>query len=308
MEFNHKTVLLKEAVDLLDVKPDGIYIDGTAGGGGHSREILSRLNSNGKLISIDKDPDALKACKERLREFDNSIICESDFSDFDLVLEKLNIKKVDGILLDLGVSSHQIDTGERGFSFHQNAKLDMRMTKKGTSAYDVVNNYGVSDLTRILKDYGEENFAYQIAKEIEKQRQIKPVETTFELSEIVSKVYPAKAKRNAHPARKTFQAIRIEVNRELDNLYEFLDKSLEYLNAGGRLSIITFHSLEDRIVKNKFKEFCTGCTCPPDFPVCVCGKTPKAKPANKKPIIPDDSQIEDNYRVRSAKLRGLIKI
>ena len=307
MDFNHKTVLLKEAVDLLDIKPDGIYIDGTAGGGGHSREILSRLNSKGKLISIDKDPDALKVCTQRLSEYENSIICESDFSNFDLVLEKLNIQKVDGILLDLGVSSHQIDTADRGFSFHQDAKLDMRMSQKGISAFEVVNNYSVDQLTRILRDYGEESFAYQIAKEIDKQRKLKSIETTFELAQIVSKCYTAKAKRNGHPARKTFQAIRIEVNQELDNLYEFLDKCMEYLNDNGRLSIITFHSLEDRIVKNKFKELCTGCTCPPDFPVCVCGKKPKAQLINKKPIVPDNSQIEDNYRVRSAKLRGIIK-
>ncbi len=307
MEFNHKTVLLTEAVDLLDVKPDGIYIDGTAGGAGHSKLIASVLTS-GRLLSLDKDPDAVAVATERLAPFKCAEVVESDFSSFDKVLDERGIGLVDGMLLDLGVSSHQLDKAERGFSYHADAPLDMRMSQKGLSARDIVNTYDAQSLARILREFADERFASRIANAIVQRRGQSPIETTLQLADIVSAAYPASARRDGHPARKTFQAIRIAVNGELDCLSEFLDKALDRLKVGGRISIITFHSLEDRMVKHRFAEWCTGCTCPPDFPVCVCGKTPRAKLVNRKPVEPSGEQIEENYRVRSAKLRAVEKL
>ena len=307
MEFNHKTVLLTEAVDLLDVKPDGIYIDGTAGGAGHSKLIASVLTS-GRLLSLDKDPDAVAVATERLAPFKCAEVVESDFSSFDKVLDERGIDLVDGMLLDLGVSSHQLDKAERGFSYHADAPLEMRMSQKGLSARDLVNTYDAQSLARILREFADERFASRIANAIVQRRGQSPIETTLQLADIVSAAYPASARRDGHPARKTFQAIRIAVNGELDCLSEFLDKALDRLKVGGRISIITFHSLEDRMVKHRFAEWCTGCTCPPDFPVCVCGKTPRAKLVNRKPVEPSGEQIEENYRVRSAKLRAVEKL
>ena len=307
MEFNHKTVLLTEAVDLLDVKPDGIYIDGTAGGAGHSKLIASGLTS-GRLLSLDKDPDAVAVATERLAPFECAEVVESDFSSFDKVLDERGIDLVDGMLLDLGVSSHQLDKAERGFSYHADAPLDMRMSQKGLSARDIVNTYDAQSLARILREFADERFASRIANAIVQRRGQSPIETTLQLADLVSAAYPASARRDGHPARKTFQAIRIAVNGELDCLSEFLDKALDRLKVGGRISIITFHSLEDRMVKHRFAEWCTGCTCPPDFPVCVCGKTPRAKLVNRKPVEPSGEQIEENYRVRSAKLRAVEKL
>ena len=307
MEFHHKTVLLEEAVELLNVKPDGIYIDGTTGGAGHSRLIASKLKG-GRLISLDKDPDAIIAAGERLAEYSCATVVERDFSLFDEVLDELGIDKVDGMLLDLGVSSHQLDKAERGFSYHQDAPLDMRMSQKGLSARDIVNEYDADTLARILREFADEKFAFRIANAIVNARAKEPIETTLQLADIVSSAVPASARRDGHPARKTFQAIRIAVNGELDCLSLFLDKAIDRLNPDGVISIITFHSLEDRMVKHRFAEWCVGCTCPPDFPVCVCGKKPKAKLVNRKPIEPTDEQVGENYRVRSAKLRGLRKL
>lgn len=306
MEFTHKSVLLDESIASLNVKPDGIYVDGTAGGAGHSCEIAKRLK-NGLLIALDQDPDAIKVATERLKGLP-AVVVKSNFRDIDLVLKELKIEKVDGIFLDLGVSSHQLDTAERGFSYHKDAPLDMRMSQSGISAADVVNNCSVSELCSIFNDFGEEKFAYKIAKKIESVRQEQKIETTLQLADIIASAVPAAARRDGHPARKCFQAIRIAVNGELDSLKSVLDKSFELLKKDGVLSIITFHSLEDRMVKQKFKELCTGCTCPPDFPVCVCGKTPKGKLYNKKPITASAKELEDNARSRSANLRAIIKL
>ncbi len=306
MEFNHKSVLLFETVDSLNIKPDGIYVDGTAGGAGHSTEIAKRLK-NGRLIALDRDPDAVLVARERLKDY-NATVVNTNFDQMDTALDELNISKVDGIMLDLGVSSYQLDTADRGFSYHKTAPLDMRMSKEGLSAYDVVNSYCAEDLARIMYDYGEEKFARRIANAIADYRKTSPVNTTTELADIISENVPASYKREGHPARKCFQAIRIEVNSELSSLKTALDKAFSLLNVGGRLSVITFHSLEDRIVKQKFKEFCTGCTCPPDLPVCVCGKTPEAKQITRKPITASESELEENQRSRSAKLRVIEKI
>lgn len=306
MEFNHKSVLLFETVDSLNIKPDGIYVDGTAGGAGHSTEIAKRLK-NGRLIALDRDPDAVLVARERLKDY-NATVVNTNFDQMDTALDELNISKVDGIMLDLGVSSYQLDTADRGFSYHKTAPLDMRMSKEGLSAYDVVNSYSAEDLARIMYDYGEEKFARRIANAIADYRKTSPINTTTELADIISENVPASYKREGHPARKCFQAIRIEVNSELSSLKTALDKAFSLLNVGGRLSVITFHSLEDRIVKQKFKEFCTGCTCPPDLPVCVCGKTPEAKQITRKPITASESELEENQRSRSAKLRVIEKI
>lgn len=306
MEFTHKSVLLDESIASLNIKPDGIYVDGTAGGAGHSSEIAKRLK-NGLLIALDQDPDAIKVATERLKGLP-AVVVKSNFRDIDLVLKELKIEKVDGIFLDLGVSSHQLDTAERGFSYHKDAPLDMRMSQSGISAADIVNNCSVSELCSIFNDFGEEKFAYKIAKKIESVRQETKIETTLQLADIIASAVPAAARRDGHPARKCFQAIRIAVNGELDSLKSVLDKSFELLKKDGVLSIITFHSLEDRMVKQKFKELCTGCTCPPDFPVCVCGKTPKGKLYNKKPITASAKELEDNARSRSANLRAIIKL
>ena len=303
MEFSHVSVLLNESIEGLNIKENGIYVDGTAGGGGHSFEIAKRLKK-GRLIAIDRDPDAIKAATNRLKGL-NATIAHSNYSDFENVLNELKIDKIDGMLLDLGVSSYQLDNAERGFSFHNEAPLDMRMSKEGTSAADLVNNLSANELAKIFTEYGEERFSYKIACEIVKRR---PINTTTELASLISNCYPAKFKRDGHPARQVFQALRIAVNGELEIIAETLEKAANRLNIGGRLAVITFHSLEDRIVKKTFIKLCEGCTCPPDFPVCVCGKTPSNKLVNKKPIIASEQEIKINARSRSAKLRILEKI
>ncbi len=305
MEFNHISVLLNETIDSLNIKPDGIYVDGTAGGAGHSSEIAKRLK-NGRLIALDQDPDAIKVATERLKPY-NATVIQSNFSDMDKVLKDLNINKVDGILLDLGVSSYQLDTAERGFSYHKESALDMRMSKSGISAEDIVNDFSETELSDIFWRFGEEKFSRKIASKIVSEREKGRITTTTQLAEIIANAYPASARRDGHPARKCFQAIRIAVNAELDRLNEALDKAFDLLNKDGVLSIITFHSLEDRMVKLRFKEYCTGCTCPSDFPVCVCGKTPKGHLLTRKPIEPSTRELESNPRSRSAKLRVIIK-
>ena len=307
MEFNHKSVLLQEAVDALSVKLDGIYVDATAGGGGHSSRIAESLNNSGRLIAIDRDPDAIAVLTERFKDKENVTIVNDVFDNIKSVLERNGINGADGILADLGVSSYQLDTAERGFSIHKDAPLDMRMSKTGYSAYNAVNELSEKELADIIFSYGEEKFARSIAKNIVKKRAEKPIETTFELCDIISASMPAKAKRDGHPARRTFQAIRIYVNRELEMLPGALRDMFECLNPGGVLAIITFHSLEDRIVKNTFNEFCKGCTCPPEFPVCICGNKPKGElPFKSK--APTEEELEYNPRSRSARLRAVIKL
>lgn len=306
MEFSHKSVLLKESIEGLNIKPGGIYADCTAGGGGHSLEIAKRLGG-GKLICFDRDNEAIAAAKERLKDF-SPVFINRNFAEIGEALSELGIKGLDGILMDLGVSSYQLDNRERGFSYHDDAPLDMRMSGSGESARDVVNEYDEEDLMRILQLYGEEKYARSIVRGILKQRAVSPIETTSQLSEIIKNNVPIKVRNEKNPCRKTFQAIRIEVNRELEALEKGLADGFELLNPEGRMAIITFHSLEDRIVKNAFREYCTGCTCPPEFPVCVCGKTPKAVLVNKKPIIASDEELKDNPRSRSAKLRILKKL
>lgn len=307
MDFFHKSVMLNECIDMLDIKGDGIYVDGTVGGAGHSREIAKRLGENGRLIALDRDPDAIAAATERLAGY-NATVVRSNFSQMKNVLDELNIDNVDGILLDLGVSSHQLDKGERGFSYHADAPLDMRMSQEGTSAADIVNTYSKDELAKILFEYGEEKFAWRIAEGIIKARENKPVETTGELAEIVKECVPAKVRREKNPCKKTFQAIRIAVNGELDHLSEGLDSAFELLKPGGRIAVITFHSLEDRMVKQKFAALCKGCICNPDFPQCICGRTPRAKLVNRKPIEAGSEELEDNNRSRSARLRVLERI
>ncbi|MBQ8057484.1 MAG: 16S rRNA (cytosine(1402)-N(4))-methyltransferase RsmH [Ruminococcus sp.] len=307
MSFSHIPVLLNETIDGLNIKENGIYVDGTAGGGGHSAEILSHLK-DGKLISIDQDPDAIRHVKERFKDNPNSIIVKGNFSDMKELLNERGIYCVDGVMLDIGVSSHQLDVAERGFSFHEDAPLDMRMSQEGASAADLVNTLEYAELARIINNYGEEKFASSIAKNIVKARQEKRIETTLELAEIIKNSVPQKVRRDGHPARKTFQALRIAVNRELDVLEKGLDEAFGLLSKGGRLAVITFHSLEDRIVKQKMASWCVGCTCPKDFPVCVCGNKPKAKLINRKPIVATDKELELNVRSRSAKLRVCEKL
>ena len=308
MSFEHISVMLNECIDGLNINPDGIYVDGTAGGAGHSKEIAKKL-VNGRLISTDKDPDAVKVATERLSPYPNAKVVHSDFSNLTKVLDDEGIDTVDGILLDLGVSSHQIDTADRGFSYMKDAPLDMRMSQTGLSAYDIVNNTDVSSLARIIREFGEESFALPIAKKIFYARQEKPIETTFELVDIIEKAVPRSAKKSgSHTAKKTFQAIRIAVNSELDVLSRCLDDGFERLAPGGRFVILTFHSLEDRMVKQKFAALCKGCTCPPDFPICVCGNKPRARLINKKPIEASAEEKEINSRSRSAKLRIIEKL
>lgn len=307
MSFSHIPVLLNETIDGLNIKENGIYVDGTAGGGGHSAEILSHLK-NGKLISIDQDPDAIQHVRERFKDNPNSIIVKGNFSQMKELLNDRGIYCVDGVMLDIGVSSHQLDVAERGFSFHEDAPLDMRMSQSGESAADLVNTLEYAELARIINNYGEEKFASSIARNIVKARQEKKIETTLELAEIIKNSVPQKVRRDTHPARKTFQALRIAVNKELDVLESGLDSAFELLASGGRLAVITFHSLEDRIVKQKMASWCVGCTCPKDFPVCVCGNKPKAKLVNRKPIVATDSELELNVRSRSAKLRVCEKL
>lgn len=304
MEFSHISVLLNEAVTALNIKPNGIYIDGTAGGAGHSKEIAKRLTENGILLALDRDPDAVEVAKNRLKGL-NAKVFNLNFTDFNIALKEEGKLKFDGMLLDLGVSSYQLDNKDRGFSFHNDAPLDMRMSKSGVSAKDLVNNLSEEELAKIFFTYGEEKFSRKIAKEIVKKR---PLNTTLELADVISQALPAAAKRDGHPARRVFQALRIAVNGELDCVEKVIGEAFEKLNLGGRIAIITFHSLEDRIVKKKFAELCEGCTCPPDFPVCVCHKKPKAKLVSKKPILPTEEEIRVNSRSRSAKLRVLEKI
>ena len=306
MEFNHKSVLLTETIDLLDIRPDGVYVDGTVGGAGHSLEIAKRL-STGRLFAFDRDPDAVKTAKSRLAGY-NATVIESNFDNMREALNERGVGSVDGVLLDLGVSSFQLDNAARGFSYRQDAPLDMRMSKKGVSAADVVNTYPPSELIRVFRDYGEERFAVKIANRIVAERAKEPIVSTVRLSDIIASCMPAALRRDGNPSRKCFQALRIEVNGELESLKKVLDVAFGLLKVGGVLAIITFHSLEDRAVKLKFKEFCTGCTCPPDFPVCVCGKKPMGELITRKPILPGDEEIKENSRSRSAKLRALRKI
>ena len=306
MEFKHKSVLLNETIDGLNIKPDGIYVDGTLGGGGHAYEVCRRLGEKGSIVGIDQDAAAIEAASARLKDFGEKVtIVRSNYCDMKSKLHELGIDKVDGIVLDLGVSSYQLDTAERGFSYREDAPLDMRMdTRQKMTARDIVNDYTEADLYRAIRDYGEDKFAKNIAKHIVQARAVKPVETTAELSEIIRASIPMKfQKKSGHPAKRTFQAIRIELNRELDVLRDSLDDMIDLLNPGGRLCIITFHSLEDRIVKSAFRKNENPCTCPPDFPVCVCGKKSKGSIITKKPILPSEEELEYNSRSKSAKLR-----
>ncbi len=306
MEFSHISVLLNECIEGLSIKPNGIYVDGTAGGAGHSVEIAKRLDK-GRLIAIDRDPTAVEAASERLKGY-NAVVVKANYSEIDEVLKSLSIDKVDGILLDLGVSSHQLDKAERGFSYHNDAPLDMRMSCEGMSARDVVNTYSYEELSKILFEYGEEKFSRSIASAIVRTRETKPIETTLELAEIIKASVPQRVRREKNPCKKTFQAIRIEVNAELEHLSIALDKTFDALNSGGRLCIISFHSLEDRLVKQRFASFCKGCICPPDFPQCVCGRKPRGRLVNRKPILASQGELEVNNRSRSAKLRIIEKI
>ena len=306
MAFKHKSVLLDETIEGLNIKPDGIYVDGTLGGGGHAYEVCRRLNNKGSFIGIDQDAAAIEAAGTRLSDFGERVtIIRSNYCDMKSRLHEKGIDKVDGIVLDLGVSSYQLDTSDRGFSYRVDAPLDMRMdTRQTLSAKEIVNGYSEMDLYRIIRDYGEDKFAKNIAKHIVQARERQPIETTGELVEIIKAAIPAKIRmQKGHPAKQTFQAIRIELNRELEVLRDSLDDMIDFLNPGGRLCIITFHSLEDRIVKNAFRKNEHPCTCPPDFPVCVCGKTPKGKVVTRKPILPGEGELEENSRSKSAKLR-----
>ena len=307
MEYRHVSVLLQEAIESLRIQENGIYVDCTAGAGGHSAEILKHLK-NGRLFCLDQDPDAIAALHQRFDADDRVTVLHTNFEQIRPALAKEGIERVNGILADLGVSSYQLDTAERGFSFHQDAALDMRMSKQGTSAADLVNTLPERELVSILRRFGEEKCAPSIARSIVKARETKPIETTLELAELVKNAIPAKLRRTGgHPARRTFQALRIAVNGELERLENSLDDMFDLLDPGGRLSIITFHSLEDRIVKQKFALYCQGCTCPPEFPVCVCGKTPRAKKCGK-PVSPGEAELEENPRARSAKLRTIEKV
>lgn len=310
MEFKHVSVLLEECLQGLDIKEDGIYVDCTLGGAGHSSHILERLSSKGLLIGIDQDKDALKAAGEKLKNAENVKFVHDNFYNIDSILEKLGIPKVDGILMDLGVSSYQLDQGERGFSYMKDAPLDMRMNQDNEfSAYEIINNYKMEDIHRIIRDYGEEKFAKRIAIFITERRAIKPIETTFELVEIIKAAIPAKARREGpHPAKRTFQAIRIEVNGELKILNKAIEDGVNRLNKGGRMAIISFHSLEDRIVKLKYRDLANPCKCPREFPICICGKEPLVKLTSRKAIEPSVEEVNENPRSRSAKLRVLERI
>ena len=310
MEFKHVTVLLNEAVDILDIKPEGIYVDGTLGGAGHSLEIVKKLTS-GKLICFDQDINAISAAKEKLKDFmDKTILVHSNFENLREELNKLGIESIDGFLVDLGVSSHQLDVPERGFSYMQDAPLDMRMDNNAElSAYDVVNTYSEAELKRVIKDYGEENWSARIAKLIVERRATMPIRTTFELVDAIKAAIPKKMRdEKQHPAKRTFQAIRIEVNRELDVIEKTLLAAVEMMNEGGVLAVITFHSLEDRIVKNVFKKLQYSCTCPPEFPVCICNSKQVVEVITRKPILPSENEVEMNPRSRSAKLRAARKL
>ncbi len=306
MEFLHKPVLLEEVLVGLAIKENGIYVDGTCGGAGHSGEIAKRLKG-GRLIGLDRDPDAVKVATKRLETLPATVV-QTKYSEIKSVLLDLGINGIDGALFDLGVSSFQLDCAERGFSYHNDAPLDMRMSKTGTTAADLVNTLSLEELTGIFRDYGEEQFAYKIAKNIVRMRVEEPIDTTLRLSEIISASVPASKRRDKHPAKKCFQALRIAVNGEFDEIKQGITDAFEMLNSGGRLCVITFHSLEDRIVKQIFASFCKGCTCPPDLPVCVCNNKPKGKLICKKPIIASELELQDNSRSRSAKLRIIEKL
>ena len=310
MEFKHISVLLNECIEGLNIKEDGIYVDGTLGGAGHSSEIIKNLCERGRLIGIDQDKDALKAAKEELKDYNNVTFVHSNFYNIENILHDLNIAGVDGILMDLGVSSYQLDNGERGFSYMQDAPLDMRMNRENSlSAYEVINSYSEEDLFRIIKDYGEEKFAKRIANFIINKRKEKNIESTLELVDVIKAAIPAKARREGpHPAKRTFQAIRIEVNKELEIIEKTIRDGVERLNVGGRMAIITFHSLEDRIVKTVYKNLANPCTCPSSFPVCVCNKKPIVKIITRKPIEASKEELDYNPRSRSAKLRIIEKI
>lgn len=305
MEFKHVSVLLNECIEGLNIRENGIYVDGTLGGAGHTIRVLEKLKGSGRLIGIDQDAEAIMACTERLKNYKNATLVHDNFSNIKKVLSNLNISGVDGILLDLGVSSYQLDTPERGFSYMHDAPLDMRMNEDSDfTAWNVVNEYEKYELVRVIKEYGEERWASRIADFIVKERKLKSIDTTFQLVDIIKAAIPASARRDGpHPAKRTFQAIRIEVNGELDILEGAINDCIDCLNPGGRICIITFHSLEDRIVKNVYKKRENPCTCPPEFPVCVCGKKPEVKILTRKPIIPSENEMEENPRSRSAKLR-----
>ncbi len=311
MEFSHVSVLLEETIDQLHIRPDGIYVDGTLGGGGHACEVCRRLSEKGRLIGIDQDADAIAAAGERLQEYkDRVTIVRSNYCNMREELHRLGIEKVDGIVLDLGVSSYQLDAADRGFTYRTDAPLDMRMDQRQTkTARDIVNGYSEQELFRVIRDYGEERFAGNIARNIVAQREKKPIETTAELTEIIRSSIPVKNQiGKGHPAKRTFQAIRIELNRELEVLRDTLDDMIDLLNPGGRICIITFHSLEDRIVKTIFKTNENPCTCPSNFPVCVCGKKPKGRTVSRKPILPGEEELAHNKRSKSAKLRVFERI
>lgn len=308
VSFSHQPVLFTETIDSLDIRPDGFYIDGTAGGGGHSEAILKRLTT-GHLLSIDQDPDAIAACTARLSSYPGSLIRRGNFSQMKELASDCGFTQADGILMDIGVSSHQLDTPERGFSYHTDAPLDMRMSQEGPTAADLVNTLSWQQIAEIISRYGEDKSAARIAKAIVAARETAPIETTLQLADIIREAVPAAVRREpGHPARKTFQALRIAVNGELDRLSEGLDAAFSMLRPGGRLAIITFHSLEDRMVKRRMNDWCTGCTCPPDFPVCVCGKKPRAQLVYKKGLAPSPEELEENPRARSARLRVCIKL
>ncbi len=308
MEFSHIPVLFQETIDSLHIRPDGVYVDGTAGGGGHSQAILDKLTT-GTLLSIDQDPDAIAVVMRRFAGNPCSLVRQANFSQMARVAREAGIDRVDGVLLDIGVSSHQLDTPERGFSYHSDAPLDMRMSQSGPTAADLVNTLSWQELADIFRRYGEEKSARSIAQAIVRAREDKPIETTLELAELVKASVPAAVRREpGHPARKTFQALRIAVNGELDRLSEGLDAAFSLLRPGGRLAVITFHSLEDRMVKQRMAAWCEGCTCPPDFPVCVCGKKPRAELVYKKGLAPSERELEENPRSRSARLRVCVKL
>lgn len=307
MEFAHISVMLEECIEGLAIRPDGNYLDGTVGGAGHSCEIAKRLTT-GRLIALDQDPDAIQTATERLSVYPQAQVIRANFRNLEAVVRELDIGGLDGVLLDLGVSSHQLDEGSRGFSYHTDAPLDMRMSREGLSARDIVNTWPAEEITRILREFGEENFARQIAQKIVKARTAKEIETTLELAELVKSAVPAASRRDKNPCKRTFQALRIAVNGELASLSEGLTQAFASLNSGGRLVVLTFHSLEDRIVKRQFLEWCRGCTCPPDFPICVCGNKPRARLPFRKPVTATEEELAVNRRSRSAKLRILEKL
>lgn len=307
MEFSHKPVLLRETIEALRIDSCGVYVDGTAGGGGHSEQIANRLTS-GRLVCIDQDPDAIEAVTQRLGGRPNVKIVRANYSEIKSILAAAGISAVNGVLLDIGVSSHQLDTAERGFSYHADAPLDMRMSREGETAAELVNQRSAEELAKIFFEYGEEKFSRRIAERIVREREEEPILTTLRLAEIISAAVPAASRRDGHPARRVFQALRIAVNHELDRLSDGLEAAFDVLAPGGVLAVITFHSLEDRIVKQRFAGFCKGCVCPPDFPVCICGRTPRGKLVTRRAVESSPEELSENPRCRSAKLRAVQKI